>query len=449
MEIAETEAGVFRAGSDFAEFLALVASPPAAEWRLPSGTLSAWVTAHFSLGLVSSAAVLTQASSGHWLAMACFTIWFGAISGLPFRLARGLPLDLSPSSVTPSPRLRSSDMKLGVFLLLTALTFQSVGQIGLSASAAFVTTLVTCSALRIVAIDAWSRSEEPREPWFYIRKLFSAQGLVAGVLLLLSTGLVFLAFRLFVDPMISEDAGEFAEVFGGSWSRSGQFVELSLLISLLSAPTVVLGEGLSTVHRFEQGFRTRLVIAEQRDERDRLAGEIHNTVLFGAKRLVVLSDSHEAKAAAAQLVRQLRTIQLFRNPGDPSRPIREYLREPLQLASESGLYIDLQVADQLLDSTPVPFIGQCVQESTAQFVANSIQEGASEASLCVQTTIAGVEIIYSDGGPAFDANDAMSEGGGLAMLRRLVETAGGSLTFALAGGRTIQHVIVPIGGPST
>jgi signal transduction histidine kinase len=311
----------------------------------------------------------------------------------------------------------------------------------------FVSVLALTTGLRLAGLDAWAG--RIREPWFYTRSVLSIGGLVAFVVLVAVSGVVFAAAAFLIDPFL-RPAEETVEVLLGSeLSRAEQYRVLILGILVLTLPVLAVCETIAAVSRHEAELNDRLAGQERRLERDGIARDIHDGVILSTLGQVRrLSVSEEQTKLIDGLDTRLRRFQVERLAARQDRSIRSCLRRPFHHANELGLSLRLDTDGDTLAFIVEAEVAMLIERLVMIQINNSAEAGAHLIEVGVATEAGAVRVVYCDDGGGFDPELVDRASGGLARLRFDMERLGGSLRFTPRPGQTISEALLPpIGTP--
>jgi signal transduction histidine kinase len=272
-------------------------------------------------------------------------------------------------------------------------------------------------------------------------------------------------------------AVRFMEV-GGMFSTFGDllilagFMGMALVASLLGLfVSSIVGQNAERRRMIEQlnAARGQLARAEREagalEERQRLAGEIHDTIAQGLTSIVLQLQSAEQELAAdppAARARLNTAIATAREGLSEARRVLWALRPDLlqnepfhrsvervakDWAESSGVTAQLHVTGPVraVSSDIEQTLLRCLQEALA-----NVQKHAKAEAVTITMSFMGNELFMDiqDDGRGFDVS-ARAPGFGLHGMRERVEAAGGRLDIESAPGEgTTVAVQVPLGSPT-
>jgi signal transduction histidine kinase/sugar lactone lactonase YvrE len=218
--------------------------------------------------------------------------------------------------------------------------------------------------------------------------------------------------------------------------------------------------------RAEQKFSRRLM-ESQENERKRIAGELHDSLvqnllvaknrsLLGMKKAAdperVTTELSEISNALTDAIDEVREIAHNLRPYQLDRlGLTQALQSLAERMSESSAVkfsTDIENIDELFAAETSTTVYRIVQESVTNILKHS---GASDASIVVKRNPPGVDIIVRDNGHGFRNDQSMAShtaGFGLSGIGQRVKMLGGALTVDSAAdvGTTIS-VTIPLQCP--
>ncbi len=185
----------------------------------------------------------------------------------------------------------------------------------------------------------------------------------------------------------------------------------------------------------------------QENERKRLAGELHDSLvqnllvaknrsLLGMKKAAdperVTRELSEISSALTDAIEEVREIAHNLRPYQLDRlGLTQALQSLAGKMSESSTVkfsTDIENIDELFTAETSTIVYRIVQESVNNILKHS---GASEASIAVKRNPPGVDIVVRDNGRGFRNNQSMAShtaGFGLSGIEQRVKMLGGALT---------------------
>ncbi len=266
----------------------------------------------------------------------------------------------------------------------------------------------------------------------------------------------------------------------GVWNMTGQSLQITVLppfyrtwwfltLAALAVSGVVMGVFKYRVSQLEQRQAAqqsfaRQLIESQEAERKRIASELHDSLgqslilirnwsLMGASQLEAQSPAREEfdeiTATASRAINEVRTIAYNLGPYHLDRlGLAETIRDMInRVAQASGVAFttDLETLDRSLSREAEINLYRIAQEAINNLVKHS---GATEATVALKQTAAGVKLIVSDNGHGFDAaatlSGARQRGFGLHGLEERVRFLRGAWSLHSApGSGTRLEVTLP------
>jgi signal transduction histidine kinase len=417
-------------------FLDRVTQPDISNWDKPSAPAAAWVAAHLVAAMVFISFVIAAGMQGGPGYVVVPSAWLIASSGLVAKVGWAL---LTNSSVKyQTPRV-SPTVKLGLMTVLTEACRISLVPAGSAGQFGFAAVIAVMIGLRFAGLDAWDGIV--RDPFVYVRSAVRPLRLLAALFgcLFFATTLVVLS-RL-VDPLLDYT---WLREHGALTSRLDQFWLVVGAAVVLALPTLFLCEGISAVGRFHAAYDRQIAEHERKEQRVRLAGEIHDRALSTAEEIGRRSTEPRVRQLADELIQQLRRLQVERRELGAPRIVRDCLTEAAQKANSRGVDFRVDAPAEVLLLTVPGKGGDWLESFVNGHLANSLRHGANRADISLSTSDGFLNATYFDDAGGYSPALALGQRRGLAELESNVKKLGGEMRFREERGRTITTATLPV-----
>lgn len=429
-----------------AAFLDRLAAPRWGDWGAPGGAVAAWLATHLVAVTVFLTVVLTSSWHDPWR-QAITVGWVALASGLVARLA--VHLARPTSTLAPRQRgwsrlVRSPNVRAGLFLVATQLTFVAVGPLGRSTTAAFAAAVALTLGARAAGLDWWERLARP--PGFYLRAVLSRGGLATATVAAGSTALAFWLPAVLIDPLVDTGTSEFGPG-GVPLSRRDQFLTFLLSAAVLTPPVLAVCEAISAVGRFQRSVEEELAEEERTTERllqrTRIDNLLHGRGLLEVEQLLPRLRDPDDRALAIDVWVSLRKVRDDFDSADRGRLLSACVDRATALGHVCGTSVHVTAERADLDVLLAPRAGLLLQHLLNVLVGNSSKAYAPRAELDLRVSTNAVDVTYYDTGKGYDPEEAMRRSGGLAEIAALLASAGGWIRFDRCNESTVVSARVP------
>jgi hypothetical protein len=424
-----------------------VVCPSPESWGPPGAAVLAWLATHVAAVVVYSAVILSSSLRAHpWRCMV-LVAWLVSMSGLVVRAAGELAKARRTAAKHRLWRIWHPswrpNVKGGLFVMNVFLVFAVIHPLGAGALGGFLAVLALTSGARVAGLEAWADIE--RSPFSYTRAVFSLRALVVLVNLAVVGGLMLWVMARFLDPHLSGDIGSAERWIGVTFSRRAQYYQLILGSLAMTPPTLVVCEAIGAIGAYGRELNDRLARQERRLQRAEFASTLHDRVVALADEVRVRCADVGHRALALELENELRQLQLEQDDRRDPRPISVCLERGLQMATVSGLHLELNSNRVTLDFELAGEPAWVLERLLLVHVGNSQKAGARNGYLRVLAEAGAIDFTYYDDGPGFDPDMALSRTGGLVSVRNDIIDAGGELNLVVDENRVVAAARLPIG----
>lgn len=421
-----------------------LAAPPWHRWPAPSGAAAAWTATHVAAMAVLVAALATSSWAEPWR-QAVAVLWVVGTSGLVTRVAARLahPVPAPPPTVAAQRWVgRFPDGRSGAYIALSQATWLVIQPLGRQTVAVFVTTLALTLGARAAGLDSWEGLDRPAG--FYVRALFSVRGLVAGLVALVSTAVLFWSFAVVVDPVILPEATE--QIWGVPSSRRAQYATFVFSVAVLLPPVLVVCEAISAVGRYQRAVEDELAQEERANERlaqrDDIGKRLHGEVASLTDALDRCTTADERRAVLVDLQVTIRRLSTEFDDTNRRRSVGAVVGRAVDIGTRSRLAVGVRWATEGHAVDLAADRASLLERLLLVLVGNSVRAGGRSATLHVSVT-ATVDVTYWDDAGGYDPDVALARGGGLADVAVRLERIGGSLAFDRYDGVTVARARMP------